>query len=51
MSDKDKKTKPAEKLTPEERLFKVIATGGRDLSSRDKQGPSDEMDQDPFTQL
>lgn len=51
MADKENKPeKPEEKMTPEERLFKVIATGGRDIHYGDDK-ESDFVDQDPFTKI
>lgn len=53
--DKSRKPNKAdEKMTPEEKLFKVIATGGRDYRFDDKgEGPPlpEEGDQDPFGRI
>ena len=55
VDDKNKKpNKPNDKMTPEEKLFKVIATGGRDYHFDDpsqSQSSSDEGDQDPFGKI
>lgn len=53
MADKDKNPKPEDKMTPEEKLFKVIATGGKDYPypSEDTKPPADLIDQDPFSRL
>lgn len=49
--ENDKFEKPGKKMTPEEKLFKVIATGGRDPSFDDAKQPPEFMDQDPFSKI
>jgi len=51
MVEKDKGKKSSDKMTPEERLFKVIATGGRDFDRPSERPPDDSLDEDPFSRL
>ena len=48
MEDKDKKSNPGEPMTPEERLFKVISTGGRGPNETEDDKRAADLDQDPF---